>query len=410
MTTRRADPGDSERAEYLREVCALLWPAPARTVLTSSRAEPAGPGDSELIVLPGLRRPRLVVPHERKASAAAVIGYGKPVSAVSKVAARTLAVALASGLGSALLRDRLLVRVPAGGQTIEAYLSDVLGQRITISMHLGAARANRKPVLQLLTAAGDTVGYAKIGVSPLTADLVRAEHAALTRLAAASFTRIELPRVLDYGDWRGLAVLVLTPLPVRRRRVPVRPARLAPAMAELAGSDGLRAAPLAASEYWRELGTRLDGLPGGPDADALRTALGKLASRAGGTELCFGSWHGDWTPWNMASTAGGLLVWDFERFAAGVPVGFDALHYWLQEQVVPGRRDPAATAAQSVRRAPALLEPFGVAPPCARLTALVYLAELSVRYLADRQEHAGARLGAPRRWLIPALTAGASQL
>jgi len=46
----------------------------------------------------------------------------------------------------------------------------------------------------------------------------------------------------------------------------------------------------------------------------------------------------------------------------------------------------------------------------ARLTALLYLADLSVRYLTDRQEEAGAALGAPRRWLLPALKAGIGDL
>ena len=53
-------------------------------------------------------------------------------------------------------------------------------------MHLGAARANRKPVLQLLTPDGETVGFAKIGVSPLTSSLVWAERDALTLLCSAA--------------------------------------------------------------------------------------------------------------------------------------------------------------------------------------------------------------------------------
>ena len=35
--------------------------------------------------------------------------------------------------------------------------------------------------------------------------------------------------------------------------------------------------------------------------------------------------------------------------------------------------------------------------------ALLYLAELSTRYLSDRQAEAGARLGRPGAWLIPAI-------
>ena len=60
-----------------------------------------------------------------------------------------------------------------------------------ISTHLGAARANRKPVLQLLTARGEPAGFAKISVNPLTRDLIRAERAALDTLAAENLPRAD---------------------------------------------------------------------------------------------------------------------------------------------------------------------------------------------------------------------------
>ena len=408
-----------DRAGYLREVCRLLWPAPAEAVLIPARPtadSPAdspgnaggGPGDTSMLVLPGLRHPRLVVPRDRRAGSAAVRSYGEPASARTRLAARALSATLASGLGDLVLRDRILVRVPPGAQTIESHLSSVLGQRVQVSIHLGAARANRKPVLQLLTPSGQTVGFAKIGANPLTSGLVRAEHEALGRLSTARLARLDVPRVLDLSRWQGMDVLVLSPLPVWLKRTPLRPGQLQDAMAEVARVSGVRNTPLTESEYWRRLAVRLhDACDGRDDADgeyaALRAAIGKLAEMAGTAALGFGCWHGDWTPWNMACTRAGLLVWDWERFTVGAPVGFDALHYWLQAEVVPGRRDPAQAAAECVRRSEALLEPLGVAPPQARLTALAYLADLSVRYLADRQEQAGALLGAPRRWLLPAL-------
>jgi hypothetical protein len=413
----------------------MLWPAPAEVLLATARPAASGPEDSAMLVLPGLRGPRLVVPQDRRAGSAAVRRYGEPGSVRTRLATRALSVSLASGLGGLVLRDRLLVRVPAGAQSIESHLSSVLGQRMLVSIHIGAARANRKPVLQLLTPSGQTVGFAKIGVNPLTVDLVRAEHEALDRLNGAGLACLQVPRVLDRSRWHGMDVLVLSPLPVWQKRTPPRAGQLERAMAEVAHVSGVRSLALAGSEYWRRLAARLDdacngkqrdGRPGdgnppddlsiaeGKDArgeqEELRVALARLASLAGTTTLGFGSWHGDFTPWNMACTRGGLLVWDWERFSADAPLGFDALHYWLQAEVVPGRRDPAQAAADCVQRAGDLLKPLGVAPAQARLTALVYLADLSVRYLADRQEQAGARLGAPRRWLLPALMAGISGL
>jgi len=101
--------------------------------------------------------------------------------------------------------------------------------------------------------------------------------------------------------------------------------------------------------------------------------------------------------------AEGLLVWDWERFTLGVPVGFDALHYRLQSAIVRRRQPPAEAAAECVRTAPSSLTPFGVPATEAPLVAALYLAELSARYLADRQAEAGARMGRPGTWLIPAI-------
>ncbi len=363
-----------------------------------------------MTVLPGLGQPRLIVPAGRRQAAAAVRRYGEPGSVRSAVATRALSAVLASGLGSAVLRSRVDVHVPPDAETIESHLSAVLGQPVQVSVHLGAARANRKPVLQLLTAAGETIGFAKIGINPLTAALVRAERTALEQLDAVGLHHLQGPararaRALERpGDPGAQPAAGLG----EAHAACARPAGAGHGRGRWRGRCGR--VPLAASDYWPLLTARLEAAGEGAEHTALRSALGDLADMAGATTLSFGSWHGDWTPWNMASTRDGLLVWDWERFTAPAPLGYDALHCWLQAEVVGNGRDPAQAAASCIGRAPALLESFGVTPPRSRLTALLYLADLSVRYLADRQEQAGAKLGAPRRWLLPALTSGITEL
>jgi Phosphotransferase enzyme family len=413
----------------LGEVGAVLWPPPATMSLSRGpRLVRRRDRDRErdFVVLPSARRPRLLVPSGRRASAAAVRRYGEPGSVPAWAASRALALALAAGGASVGLGGRLRVTAgpgtaspgtaspgtagpgsagPGSGDpgagTIEAYLRSVLGYEVLVSTHLGAARANRKPVLQLLTPRGQTLGFAKVSVNPLTRDLIRAERAALDTLAAAGLQALTVPSVLHHGQWQGREVLVMTALPAWRRRQGLRPGQLTAAMTELAAVGGRSRGPLAGSGYLGRLRSRLAGAPPGRDRAALGAALDVLA--AAGPELSFGAWHGDWTGWNMASTAGGLLVWDWERFAPGVPAGFDPLHYRLQSDVVRRRRPPAEAAAACVRDAAACLAPFGVPAGQARLVAVLYLAELSARYLADRQAEAGARLGRPGTWLIPAI-------
>jgi hypothetical protein len=382
----------------LADICAVLWPPPASASLARGRG--AGPGERDFILLPRAQRPRLLVPASRRASAAAVRRYGEPGSLRAWAASRALALALAGGGAALGLGGRLRVRA-SGGDSIEAYLSDALGREVLISTHLGAARANRKPVLQLLTDRGETAGFAKISVNPLTRDLILAERAALSQLAGKAFRGLTVPRIVHHGQWHGREVLIMSALPVWRRRRPLRAGQLAAAMLEIAELGGRDRGPLPGSPYLARLRARVEALPGGPDRAALGAALEVLG--AADVELSFGSWHGDWTGWNMASTADGLLVWDWERFTAGVPVGFDALHYGLQQAVVRRQQPPRKAAAECVRAAPVALAAFDVPAMEARAVAILYLAELSARYLADRQAEAGAELGRPGTWLIPAI-------
>ena len=104
----------------------------------------------------------------------------------------------------------------------------------------------------------------------------------------------------------------------------------------------------------------------------------------------------------MACTGNGVLLWDWERSAADVPVGFDAMHHWLQTRVVQRRREPRWAAGECIVEAPGVLD-GSVDAAGARVTALLYLAQLATRNLADGQARSGARLGEPGWWLLPAI-------
>jgi hypothetical protein len=416
---------DWERLAYLSEVCGVLWPAPAEITLPgdasrwpriggpgrSRRRGAAQPAGRDFVLVPGVRHPRLLVPAAPRAAAAAALRqYGQPRSWTAHLGVTALALGLASGLGGTLFGVRVRMNAPPDGDSIESYLRSVISPDIKVAVRLGPARANRKPVLQLLTAAGEPVGFVKIGSNALTRDLVRAERASLARLEHAAPRGITVPRVLHHDQWRDLDVLVLSSLPVWQRRRAVSRAKLCAAMEAVARIDGLQQGGAAGEAYLRQLRGRLAAADHGPGRAAVLEATETRVVVDGCARLTYGAWHGDWSPWNMASTGNGLLVWDWERFASGVPLGFDALHHWLQTEVGPRHRDPLEAAADCPRQAAELLAPFGVAPMEARLTAVLYLADVATRYLVDRQAQAGAPLGDPGTWLIPALVAEVAQL
>lgn len=375
---------------YLQEVLRILYPG----------GEKRAGGTTEYVVVPHARTPKLLVPaRPLRAASAAVRRYAEPQSYLARLKRAVVVAALRTGASRLLLRDRVQVSVSGSA---EAHLRETLGEELVLSIHIGPARANRKAVLQLIRPTGDTVAFAKVGTNPLTRALVRAETTALTTLASVRLRQLTVPRLRHAGQWGEHDILVQTALPVWRRRSSLHPARLAAAMRELAYCQGTTSAPLGDSEYWARLRDRVAAVCEQPDGAALAGAAEALEAWAGRLPLSYGSWHGDWTRWNMAVLADTLLVWDWERFTSGVPLGFDALHYHLQD-AAHGVADPADAVDQTLGQVDELLAPFGVAPPVREVTTLLYLIDLAARYLTDRQAQAGARLGALGTWLLPVL-------
>jgi hypothetical protein len=384
---------EQRRADYLAEVTALLYPE-------------AGGLDRpvDYIAVPSLRRPRVLVPAaSRRLAATALRHYARPASLSARLKRDAAVAALLSGVDRLMLPDRISLR--AGGEDIGGYLSGVLGTDVHLGIHIGPARANRKPVLQLLNAHAETIGFAKLGNQRLTRALVNDETAALRTLAELPLRHLRVPKVLHSGTWRDCTVLVQEPVPGWRRPDRLDHGRLQRAMRELALCQGIEDTTVARSPYAKLLRERLDGLAerGDEDAMTLVDAARMLLDRHGELRLRFGSWHGDWTPWNMALRPQQLLLWDFERFATGVPMGFDALHFAMQRDIITRGWDPTTAVVSLLSRSSRLLRPFEVAESAARVTALLYLVDLAVRYLTDRQAEAGAALGALGRWLLPTL-------
>jgi phosphotransferase family enzyme len=393
--------GPADRRDYLWEVLRVLWPEPAR-ITRYGRTAPGRADRTEFLVVPSMQRAKLLLPRRpRRAAAAALRHYKASAAAPRRLAFHGLALAAQAGLGD-ILPHRISIEAgqEAADADISGYLAGVLHQEVIISLRIGPPRANRKPVLELLTADGKLLGFAKVGVNALTRELVRAEAAALAALGAARLVRLVTPRLIHHGQWQGHEVLVQGAL--SGTTPPRNWTGMSQAMAELAAVQGVTRLPADQSPYWRDLRHRLASCTQRDLVDAMLQALGHLQPAAATTIIAFGSWHGDWTPWNMTVSGGRALVWDWERFADGVPVGYDAVHYRLQALVSSGWA-PRAAAEATVAEAPAVLAPFGIQPGPARFIAALYLLEIAARYLHDGQAEAGARLGDVGNWVLPAL-------
>jgi hypothetical protein len=324
-------------------------------------------------VIPSLEHARFLLPlSSRKVTAASLLAYNalRP----PKVRAGRAAVGLLARVGAlGLTRAPILsVHAPERVLLVSSFRADQLGEpELHAAIGIRPPDPHHKPTLQLFDAHGRPRGYAKIGWNDGTRAMVRAEAATLAELPTGNGFP-PAPRLMLHTQWNGREIAVIEPMPRRVRRISKPDSPRVDAMLAVArwGSSATATQPVTALlTGWR---ARAEGA--GP---RIHAAIDKLDREL---TLEFGNWHGDWVPWNMARHKGGLLVWDWENRAPGVPVGFDLAHQAFQTALSTHGR-PAAECATAVdealRRHGAAL---GLADPVRqRYVADAYLVELWLR-------------------------------
>ena len=397
----RPAPADAS-ASYAAEVARLLWPEPwDAPYVTRSRHRP-GQAHRDAYLFPSERRPRLLVPADVPASSSMLqrLGSGRspfagPVRALLERSVRSRAFSLARWP---------MLRVPGTdphADSIENHLAGCFGTTVRVGVVLGPRRVNQKPVLQVFGLDGSLLGYAKVGHNALTAALVRREASSLAAVAAYGPRSFRAPELLHSGRWAGLDVLVISPLTTEPGR-PVPAATRLAAMREVTALGGTTSAPLAASPFWSRLTAAAELLSGAPEGPRLRAALEAVGRSGGDAEVAFGGWHGDWGPWNMGMQDGVLQLWDWERYDADVPLGFDALHLAAQS-VRPGEREERRQEDTFLRSVPEVLTELGVAPDLHDLSLRLYLAEVAVRYVDALTHGATPVLRRRTAWVLSLL-------
>jgi len=379
-----------------------------------AKLERSGPTSAPAVretfgVFPTAVSPRLLVPlASRRAAAASLRGSSHAREPHVRLARVLLRIGLRAGVAQHLLRDRLSISLgeqesgPLADVLLTQHLAEVFGRRdIAVAVRIGRPRPNRKPLIQVLSPDGDVVGYVKVGWNPLTRRLVRNEARVLTDLAREGSSRaaFEVPQVLHAGEWRQLEILALSPLHGRLLRgSDSLIAAAATAMGEISRLSDRHEEPLAASDYWRTTRSRITAVANGGRLSQLADALEK---RYGEDVLPFGSWHGDWTPWNMAWRDGTLVVWDWERSGDAVPVGLDAAHFDFQVALRAARHRWDRALQETLAGGTPLLSTLPLPQDRDRLLLSLHLLEMSLRSEEGRR----AGISPPDSTYLPALAA-----
>jgi hypothetical protein len=389
------------------------WSLDGRRTRTAGDAEAP---TSEWHVLPSADRPRVLVPVAPAQARRALLRQEDGAGGLSR---RVLTAALSSRVGR--LAPTIRVSARGHGPALERRLAQVLDvPSVGVAIRLGTVRANRKPLLQVMAEDGRTVAWAKVVPDADAARVLDPEVHALTRYAGR-LAGVEVPRVVADITWAAHRVLVLSPLPGGEQPwrwwpVPVD------AMRAVAAADGpVTRETLGSMPSWSAWQADRDRLRAVPAVEEWVARLDRLATAAlnlfGGDVVGMGSWHGDWTPWNMAvrgslalaqgepvSRDGSVVeLWDWENARTHVPVGWDAMHYVVQRPLSV-RQGPAPVQREALL-APAqgALSSLGVSPTQRSAVWVTYLLEIGHRYLRGL-----ARVGTPaleRRlnWTLAAL-------
>jgi hypothetical protein len=396
-----------DRQADLDWIAGILSAPPIQASLTRRGAAETGVVVQTLGVFPSAAQPRMLLTLESARAAGALLRGGsharEPRVRLGRALLRTT---LRIGLAQHLLRDRLsfVLGATTGGAPrlanvlLSEHLAEVfeLGD-LSFAVRLGRVRPNRKPLIEVVSREGRPFGYVKVGWNALTRRLVAREAEVLKTVSAESHSSFAAPRVLYHGRWHGLELLALSPLDGRLVRGGRDLGDVLEAMLEISRLSEAERQGLAASPYWRSMSERIASLSASPDAASLAD---RVEERWGSEQLTLGSWHGDWTPWNMARRNATLAVWDWERSGPGVPVGLDAAHFDIQVALAktghswqPALATVLAGDRGLLQRLPAAAEP--------RLLVALHLLEMALRAAEGRE----AGITSEDRIYAPALRA-----
>jgi hypothetical protein len=203
--------------------------------------------------------------------------------------------------------------------------------------------------------------------------------------------RLGVPGLLTESAWNGLDLLVTAPLPTGVRRLGADP-RLPEIelLREITELSPTYMSPLAESAWWLSVRERVASGLGDSEAQCQLSALtDRIEQSYGEVEMGFGSWHGDFSPWNLARLGTRTFAWDWEGSTPDAPIGFDAVHFHFQIAFVAKRLPLEAAASVARQRSTSALHALGVRGEAAGLVPSLHLLELFVRHEEARASSGG---------------------
>jgi hypothetical protein len=228
---------------------------------------------------------------------------------------------------------------PDTGCGVLQTLREVFARKdLVFAVSLGTPGPHRKPVLKVMTASGEVLGFAKVGWDEVTRALVQNEARVLQMLRDWELP-FGVPRVLYAGDNGAHTLCVQTPL---LGRVLPAPRELTTEYVETLcalARKGLARRPLDESRFWKRIIERGQRIENAYWRRVLHRALEAIHEDWRDREVPFHFAHGDFAPWNVLWADRRLFLLDWEYAQEEAPAGYDLFHFLVQTARLLENRD-----------------------------------------------------------------------
>jgi hypothetical protein len=182
-------------------------------------------------------------------------------------------------------------------------------------------RQGDRVYIHWLSATGKPAAFTKLALRERQNSRLAREAEVLAGLAARTFERIQVPRLVAAGSLRGLEHVTTTAVPDGAS--PRRPGRqeLGRIIADVSGSSArsVRRDQLHRLPWWRAIGES----PGGLEIQSF------LVSRIAQEGLCVGFAHGDFEMKNLLRCGSDQWLLDWEAASPDAPILTDPVRFWL---------------------------------------------------------------------------------
>jgi thymidylate kinase len=341
-----------------------------------------------------------LIPMDARQSGVNALRLYNSQSLKARIVKQLLAMGIRLGVAQPLLRKvQVLLRQDVaekerGKISLLEHLKEILGrQDLTYAISLGTPGPHRKPVIQVLTRSGQTLGYVKVGWNAATNALVRHEADVYRRLSGVSFDSFAVPTVV-YTDWWGDRFLCIQCAP--EGKMETAPQKLTchhPAVLKELSTFHVRWLPLQESAFWTNLSRRIESIQSAYYRHILQQGACRVEEWLGLKPLPFHACHGDFAPWNAQLLNGRLFLFDWECADLEAPPGWDLCHFLVQTLWLLNRWSPVRICKVFQRNEMAgqwiigHLSSLGVGEDFLKPLLLLYLLEKLAFYIAEGCEN-----------------------